>query len=115
LALSKKLQLSFARTFKSIFAKVETNAPVKGLKGSNGKAEATDIDLVVLEDKSLYLFECKHSLPPTGPHEIRDVWEDIEKGVNQLAIAMKILSDPVRRQSYLTRLFPGTKPQDTPT
>jgi hypothetical protein len=87
--------------------------PSKGLKGSEGKTEATDIDLVVLEDKTLYLFECKHSLPPTGPHEIRDVWEDIEKGTNQLAIAMRILSDPVRRQSYLAGWFPGTKPQDT--
>jgi hypothetical protein len=102
-----------ARTFKSVFAKVETSVPVKGLKGSEAKPEATDIDLVVLEDKTLYLFECKHSLPPTGPHEIRDVWEDIEKGTNQLAIAMRILSDPIRRQSYLAGWFPGTKPQDT--
>jgi hypothetical protein len=96
-----------ARTFRSIFAKVETNRAIKGPEG------ATDIDLVVLEGGTLYLFECKHSLPPTGPHEMRDIWEDIEKGIRQLSIALKILGDPVRRQSYMTGWFPGTKPQDT--
>jgi hypothetical protein len=102
-----------AQTFRSRFSKVETSRPLKGLKGPAGKTEATDVDLVVLEGNTLYLFECKHSLPPTGPHEIRDIWEDIEKGISQLSAAMKILSDPVRRQSYLTGWFPGTKPQDT--
>jgi hypothetical protein len=102
-----------AQTFRSTFSKVETSKPLKGLKGPEGKTEATDVDLVVLEGNTLYLFECKHSLPPTGPHEIRDIWEDIEKGISQLATAMKILGDPVRRQSYLTGWFPCTKPQDT--
>lgn len=68
---------------------------------------------MIFEGNTLYLFECKHSLPPTGPHEIRDIWEDIETGVHQLATAKDILADVARRQSYVTGWFPGTKPKDT--
>jgi hypothetical protein len=96
-----------ARTLKARFSNIETNRPVKG----GGKA--TDIDVVILEKDALYLFECKHSLPPTGPHEMRDIWEEIEKGVHQLETAAAILNDPARRQSYLTGWFPGTKLDDT--
>lgn len=101
------------QTFESTFSKVQASKPLKGPKGLGGKTEVTDIDLVLLDGKTLYLFECKHSLPPTGPHEIRDIWEDIEKGISQLETAMKILSDPIRRQSYLTGWFPGTSLQET--
>ena len=97
---------AIAQKLKSAFQKVETNRPVKGER-------ATDIDLVVFEPGMLFLFECKHSLPPTSPHEIRDIWEEIEDGVRQLDIAANILNDPARRQSYLTGWFPGTKPEDT--
>jgi hypothetical protein len=96
-----------AHSLRERFARVETNKPVKGQVG------ATDIDVVVLEGDGLYLFECKHSLPPTGPHEMRDIWEEIEAGVRQLAVANQILADSVRRQSYLTGWFPGTRKEDT--
>jgi hypothetical protein len=72
---------------------------------------ATDVDVVLLEGNTLYLFECKHSLPPTGPHEMRDSWEDIERGVEQLEKAISILGDFARRQSYLAGWFPGTRAQ----
>jgi hypothetical protein len=68
---------------------------------------------VIFEGDVLYLLECKHSLPPTGPHEMRDIWEEIEQGVRQLETAIGILSDPARRQSYLTGWFPGTHKRDT--
>lgn len=74
---------------------------------------ATDTDVIVLDRNSLFLFECKHSLPPSGPHELRDIWEEIEHGVRQLEIATTILGDPVRRQSYLAGWFPGLKAQET--
>ena len=91
------------RTLKARFPNTQLNRPVK-----NG-GKATDIDIVILEGNVLYLFECKHSLPPTGPHEMRDIWEDIEKGIDQLQTALEILGDPTRRQSYLGGWFPGTK------
>ena len=82
------------------------NRPIK-----NGQI-ATDLDVIVFEGRVLYLFECKHSLPPTGPHEMRDIWEDIEKGFQQLETATRILSDPARCHSYLAGWFPGTRSQD---
>ena len=97
-----------AQGLKSLFPKVATNRPVK----MEGATTDTDIDVLVFEGDTLFLFECKHSLPPTGPHELRDIWEDIEKGVRQLATATEILKDPARRQSYLTGWFPGTKLRD---
>jgi len=74
-----------------------------------GKSENTDIDIVVLEGNTLYLFECKYSIPPCNYHEMRDIWRDIEKGVTQLKLAHKILSDTKRLASYLAGWFPGTK------
>ena len=61
---------------------------------------------MVLTERTLYLIECKHSITPTGAHELRDLWRDIDHGVHQLKLAMEILG--VRRQSYLAGLFPGT-------
>jgi hypothetical protein len=95
--------------FQSKFHKVAANRPV-GLG-----AMKTDIDVVLLESNKLFIFECKYSLPPTDPHEMRDLWEEIEQGVTQLDRAKHILSDPKRRQSYLASWFPGTVAAETET
>jgi hypothetical protein len=79
---------------------VKTNAAIKD------GATRTDIDIVALSDNTLYLFECKHSITPTGPHEMRDLWRDIQKGISQLEVALAILS--VRLADYLAGWFPGT-------
>jgi len=96
-----------AHKFKLRFQKVTTNRRIE----ANG--ENTDVDVVVLEGNALYLFECKHSVPPTGPHEMRDIWEDIEKGVRQLRAALHTLGDPTRLHNYLTGWFPGTRRVET--
>jgi len=67
----------------------------------------TDIDVAVLEGNTLILFECKHSLPPTGIHETRDLWEDIEDGVSQLSVAKAIFEDKNRMTDFLAGWFPG--------
>lgn len=94
------------QTLRSRFKNVLANRPVKG-------KSATDIDVLVLEGETLYLFECKHSLPPTGPHEIRDIWEEIEAGSRQLEVAIEVLENSERRQSYLAGWFPGIRLRDT--
>ena len=87
-------------TLKSIFQKVRTNVAVK-----LGDLR-TDVDIMILTERTLYLIECKHSVTPTGAHELRDLWCDINHGVRQLKVAMEILA--VCRQTYLAGLFPGT-------
>lgn len=87
-------------TLKGVFKDLRRNVPIK--RGT----ERTDVDLMVLTERTLYLIECKHSLTPTGAHEFRDLWRDVNHGANQLKLALKILVD--RRQDYLAGLFPGT-------
>jgi hypothetical protein len=75
-------------------------------------SKKTDVDVVILEKQTLYLFECKHSMPPTNPHEMRDLWEDIEKGCRQLSTAMEILQDRDCLLDFLAGWFPGTTRRD---
>lgn len=95
-----------AQMLQPSFAKVTVNRRLKS------ETENTDVDIAVLEGKTLYLFECKHSVPPTGTHEMRDVWEDIEKGAQQLRTALRLLSNPDRLLDYLTGWFPGVRRVD---
>jgi hypothetical protein len=83
------------------FTRVQTNRKVRGNAGE------TDIDVLVMEGKFLCMFECKHSVTPTSPHEMRDIWEDIENGVNQLQRAISVLNEPGRLKAYLNGWFPA--------
>ena len=89
-----------AEQLKALFSQVKTNAAV-----ALGDLK-TDVDIVALGDESVYLFECKHSLTPTGAHEFRDLWQDINKGISQLEVAKQILE--IRMKDYLAGWFPGT-------
>ena len=89
-----------AEHIKTLFPRVRTNCAI-----SLGAIE-TDVDIVALGEDTLYLFECKHSMTPTGAHEIRDLWRDINKGVSQVERAVKILR--ARAADYLAGWFPGT-------
>ncbi len=92
-----------ANMLRKSFTNVITNMPIDGPEG------ATDIDIAVLDASHLYLIECKHSMFPTEPHELRDSWEDIEKGISQLKRAAAALGDRGKAQSYLAGWFPGTR------
>jgi hypothetical protein len=67
----------------------------------------TEVDIAVADSKTLYLFECKYSVPPCTLQELRDIWGDIRKGVSQQNLAVEILSDPGTRYAYLAGWFPG--------
>ncbi|MGO8943899.1 MAG: hypothetical protein ACLQJ7_09530 [Syntrophobacteraceae bacterium] len=69
----------------------------------------TEIDIIVCENNTLYLFECKYSIPPCSLHELRDIWGEIQKGVQQQHHAKTILSDMKVRRSYLAGWFPNIK------
>jgi len=77
------------------------------------KDDAAEVDVVLLEGNTLYLFECKHSVPATGPHELRDLWLDIKKAGEQLQTAMKILQNPRTRCDYIAGWFPGTRAKES--
>ncbi len=87
-------------TLATFFSNVRTNVPLK--HGEN----RTDVDVLLLTEDTAYLIECKHSITPTGAHELRDLWRDINRGVDQLKVATAILKS--RLPDYLAGLFPGT-------
>jgi hypothetical protein len=66
----------------------------------------TEVDIALLCGETLYLVECKHSLSATGPHEMRDLWRDVVKGVGQIERAQEVLQDLARRQAYIGAWFP---------
>ena len=90
--------------FKARFEHVIANRKIKAAEGE------TDIDLVVYTTSRIYLFECKHSVFPCGPHETRDIIEDIEKGTRQLTLARAALSSQEAQRRYLAQWFPDVIP-----
>jgi len=92
--------LTLSGLFKTRFQHVITNRKIKTPEGE------TDIDLVLYTGNRIYLFECKHSVFPCGPHETRDILEDIEKGAKQLTLARAALSSDDAQQRYLAQWFP---------
>lgn len=94
-----------ADSLREIFPNVRKDSTVKC--GS----ECTDIDVLVLTERTLYVIECKHSVTPTSMHELRDLWRDINHGADQLKRAMGILRE--RLHDYMAGWFPGTKKRQT--
>ncbi len=94
------------RLLKTKFSNVVSE---KRIKYSN---QSTEIDIIVFEKPYLYLFECKYSVPPYGTHELRNIWNDLKKGITQQQIAYDILINKKTLNSYLAGWFPGTKSSD---
>jgi hypothetical protein len=87
--------------FRGRFQYVTSNRKIRTEEGD------TDVDIAVYAGTTIYLFECKHSAFPTGPHETRDVLEDIEKGVKQVRLATAALNRREAQRQYLSNWFPG--------
>jgi hypothetical protein len=98
---AEALVTATAENLKTIAQHVRTNVAVK-----RGQVR-TDIDVIAFTGNTLYMFECKHSVPPTGAHELRDLWQDVQKGVEQLAMAAEFLAEKL--PDYLAGWFPGTR------
>jgi hypothetical protein len=63
-----------------------------------------ELDMVALLGDLLFVNECKHPLLPTGPHEMRNSWEYIEKAVRQLDTLTRLFADPGFRTHLEGRL-----------
>ena len=94
--------------FKERFQYVTSNRKIRTEEGD------TDVDIVVYAGTTIYLLECKHSVFPAGPHETRDILEDIEKGVKQVRLAMAALNRPEAQRQYLSHWFPGIELPNVP-
>ena len=85
-----------ASMFRKRLPSVVINRPLKK-RIENNRLRVTDADVVVFENSTLYVFECKYSVPPNDPHELRDAWEAIEGAADQLRLAVDILNDAQAR------------------
>jgi hypothetical protein len=83
------------------FTNVTSERPLKSREG------LTEVDVVLFEGGTLYLLECKHSVPAARPYELGDLWRDIKKAAAQLQLAARILQNPEVGRSYLAGWFPG--------
>ncbi|WP_419176218.1 hypothetical protein [Desulfosediminicola sp.] len=75
-------------------------------KNQNG-----DIDVLAIIDNSLFIFECKNSLHPCSPFELRTSYDYIKKASNQLTRIQELLTNPKFR-SYLSGLIDGVDLED---
>jgi hypothetical protein len=89
----------------------------------------SEIDVIAVIDNHLFVFECKNSLHPTSPFELRTSYDYIKKGSNQLSYFsafweeetfMDYIATKTRTQSLTTlhtcivtgnRMFSGWKEQ----
>lgn len=57
------------------------------------RKELGEVDLVVWSDKHLYLIECKNSILPTSPFELRTTYDYIKKAEKQLDLSKAAITD----------------------
>lgn len=62
--------------------------------------EEGDIDCLVLIDNILFVFECKNSLLPTGPHELMTSLDYVYKAAGQLDRFKRNFLDPAFREWF---------------
>lgn len=65
--------------------------------------EQGEADVLVLIDNILFVLECKNSLVPTGPHELRTSLDYIEEAARQLSRWQKHFHDPKFRAYLVTK------------
>jgi hypothetical protein len=58
------------------------------------KTESGELDVLALFDGRLFVVECKNSLLPTGPHELRTSYDYIQTAAEQLNRFSRVYGDP---------------------
>lgn len=89
-----------ADVIRTAFPQVVVNCDVRS------SSEHGEIDVALLEEETLYLFECKHTLFGGSVHEHAELWNDIVEAVAQLQKCERILRDERARKAFLENRFP---------
>lgn len=63
-----------------------------------------EIDVIAVIDNYLFVFECKNSLHPTSPFELRTSYDYIRKGAKQLTKFRNLLKEPSFKDYLSTNL-----------
>ncbi|MCK6442017.1 hypothetical protein [Elstera cyanobacteriorum] len=63
-----------------------------------------ELDIVAWRDGHLFFFECKNGYHPCSPHEMRNSYDHLKKGRDQLDKRRQIFSDPAHQMELYKRL-----------
>lgn len=66
--------------------------------------EKIELDAIFRFGEFLFIFECKHSLLPCNPHELRTSFKGVNKGAEQLSRARRLISRPGNEVELYRRL-----------
>jgi hypothetical protein len=91
-----------AQELGSTFPRVARERPLR-----TAGRDVGDVDVAILLDRRLYLFECKYSLLGANTHEFSDTFDDVQRGSGQLHTAMAFMSNVSDLSSLLRSWFPG--------
>lgn len=78
----------------------KTRAPFQ----TKHQGRTLDIDVLAMKGDTLYLFECKNPLHPTGVHELRRSLNYTEEAASQLNRAIAAFNDTQKRTQLFQRL-----------
>ena len=65
------------------------------------RSETSEIDVLFLLDKTLFVCECKNSLKPVSSFEMRATWDQLDKGADQLDRIMRLWREPASASWYV--------------
>jgi hypothetical protein len=96
-----------ARELKEHFPHVAHERRLRGPKQQVG-----DVDVALLLDRRLYLFECKYSVLGANTHEFADIFLYIEQAREQLRTALDFLNGHRDLRALLRSWFPAASDAD---
>jgi len=87
---------------KQRFAHVAVERPLRA-----GRRDVGDVDVTVLLDHRLYLFECKYSVLGANPHEFAELFEAVQHAGDQLRKTLGFLAEHPNPRGLLRSWFPN--------
>lgn len=66
--------------------------------------KSMELDIVAWRDSALFLFECKNAYHPCSPHEMRNSFDAIRDGRDQLDIRGQLFRDPLHQAALFAKL-----------
>ena len=83
----------------------QKNKRVRAERKYDFNGQEGDIDVAAVLGNCLFVHECKNSLLPTGPHELRTSWDYIQKADSQLSFVKTSWEDNTGFREYLEKLL----------
>lgn len=95
------LPLLLTETFLKAGFITQTEIPIKH---RTSLQKESDIDFLAFKDGVLFIFECKDSVHPAGPFELRTTYDYIQKAALQLQYILLALTDEAYRKKVCARV-----------